>query len=115
MPRHFLAIDSMGKLASKGKKKAYCYQACEWTATEVGIYAPGASLVEIMRDVVAHVRLANYDSGSITSMMNQLGMSHLVWQSGKLKEYCKEINAFAAKTHEHRIDTTFVIGGDSLL
>ena len=115
MPRHFLAIDSMGKLASKGKKKAYWYQACEWTDTEVGIYAPGASLVEIMRDVVAHVRLANYDSGSITSMMNQLGMSHLVWQSGKRKEYCIEISAFAAKMHEHRIDTTFVIGGDPLL
>ena len=112
---HFLAIDSTGKTASKSRGKAYCYQACKTANTRVGIYAPGASLVEIMRDIVAVVPLAEYDSCTLTSMMNQLGISYSSWLEGKREEYAMRINIFARTMHHHRIDTTLVLGGDPSL
>ena len=113
---HFLAIDSMGKTASK-KGRPYCHAACTDTNSHLAVYAPGASLVKIMRDVVtgiSHSR-TRYISGTVVSMANGLSIPYSTWKVALREQYVREFNIFAANMHAHTIDTTLVFGGDPAL
>ena len=100
MLSRFLAIDSTGKTSSKSR--AYCHAVGHGTNADVCVYAPGASLVKLMPEVLALPHLSRYRAGTIVSMANELDIPFSAWEQGKREHYTREFNIFATTMHAHK-------------